>query len=191
MTDFTNILNFWFGSPDNPDYGKPKQAWFNKNPEFDLEVRSRFFSVYQQAAKGELNHWQKSPLSCLALIIILDQFSRNLFRNQPQAFATDTQALELAKYAVRQGFDQELLPAQRWFIYLPFEHSENLADQREAVRLFSSLLAHPESADPIKYAKLHLEVIEHFGRFPHRNEILGRQSTPKEIEFLKTPGSSF
>ena len=189
MTQSEEILNFWFGT-DPEDYGKPRQAWFVKKPQFDQAVRSHL-AVYQQAAAGKLDHWQDSPPSCLALILLLDQFPRNLFRRQPQAFASDPQALKFAKHAVAQGFDQQLLPVQRWFIYLPFEHSENLTDQRRCVELFSTLRNDPKSAEAIDYAERHLKVIERFGRFPHRNQILGRENTPEEAEFLKQPGSSF
>ncbi|MFP5269872.1 DUF924 family protein [Coleofasciculus sp.] len=125
------ILAFWFGTPDDPAYRKPRQAWFTKNPGFDEEVRSRFLEDYQQAAAGQLNHWQESPHTCLALILLLDQFPRNMFRGQPQAFATDSQALAAAQHAVSQGFDQTLISVQRWFIYMPYEHSENLAHQKK------------------------------------------------------------
>jgi uncharacterized protein (DUF924 family) len=148
-------------------------------------------STYRQAAEGKLNHWQEQPLSCLALIILLDQFPRNIFRDRPQAFATDAQALEFAQYAVDRGFDRQLLPVQRWFIYLPLEHSENLEHQQQAVKLFSTLKDDPDSASAIDYACHHLRIIERFGRFPHRNRILGRSTTPQEEEFLKQPGSSF
>jgi uncharacterized protein (DUF924 family) len=191
MSRVNEILEFWFGQPDDADYGKERKVWFTKNPDFDQEVRSRFLLDYQKAAAGELDDWKNSPLSCLALIILLDQFPRNLFRGQPQAFATDSQALAAAKYAVAQDFDKELLPIQRQFVYLPFEHSENLADQRQCIKLFSTLKDYPECATGIDYAYRHIKVIEQFGRFPHRNRILGRETTPTEAEFLKQPGSSF
>ena len=127
----------------------------------------------------------------MALIILFDQLPRNMFRNKPEAFGSDHLALECAKKAIEQNFDSSLLPIQRWFIYIPFEHSENLKDQRTCVKLFSSLEHHPESAGTIEYAHRHLEVIERFGRFPHRNVILGRESTKEELEFLQQPGSSF
>ncbi len=133
------ILDFWFGKPEARNYGKPRKYWFSKRQEFDEEIRSRFLSTYRQAAEGKLNHWQEQPLSCLALIILLDQFPRNMFRDRPQAFATDARALEFAQYALTRGFDRQLLPVQRWFIYLPLEHSENLEHQQQAVRLFSTL----------------------------------------------------
>ena len=191
MSQASEILEFWFGKPDDPNYGQPRKEWFIKKPQFDQEVRSRFLDDYQKAAAGELDHWKNSPQGCLALIILLDQFSRNMFRGQPQAFATDSQALTYAKYATDQGLDKELLPIQRLFIYLPFEHSENLADQHRCVELFSTLKDYPECASGVDYAYRHLSVIEKFGRFPHRNEILGRETTPEEAEFLKQPGSSF
>lgn len=191
MSQAQEILEFWFGKPGEEEYGKQRKQWFTKNEQFDEEVRSRFLATYQQAATGQLNEWKAEPLSCLALIIVLDQFSRNMFRGQPQAFATDSQALAMAKYAVTQDFDQQLLPLQRWFVYLPFEHSEDLADQQQSVELFSTLSDYPECAEAVDYAYRHLRVIERFGRFPHRNQILGRQTTPEEEEFLKQPGSSF
>lgn len=185
------VLNFWFGSPEDLDYGKPRQVWFQKNPEFDTEIRSRFLSLYEQAAQGKLNSWQNSPESCLALILLLDQFPRNLFRDQPKMFASDDQALAVAQYAVEQGYDQQLLDVQRWFIYLPFEHSEDLAMQYQSVALFSDLEDNPDNANTLDYAHRHFNVIKQFGRFPHRNAILGRESTPEEIAFLQQPGSSF
>lgn len=191
MQQAKEILEFWFGTPDDPDYGQQRKIWFTKNPEFDQEVRSRFLPYYNQAATGQLDDWQASPTSCLALIILLDQFPRNMFRGQPQAFATDSQALFFAQHAVAQKFDHELLPLQRWFIYMPFEHSENLEDQHQSVELFKTLSDQANLADGFDYAKRHLKVIERFGRFPHRNQILGRETTLEEAEFLKQPGSSF
>jgi uncharacterized protein (DUF924 family) len=191
MSQVQEILEFWFGKPDDLDYGKSRKVWFTKNPEFDREVRSRFLPVYQQAAAGELDDWKASPQGCLALIILLDQFPRNMFRGQSQAFATDPQALFYAKHAVTNGFDRELLPIQRQFIYLPFEHSENLTDQHQCIKLFSTLQDYPECISGVDYAHRHFQVIERFGRFPHRNEILGRETTPEEAEFLQQPGSSF
>jgi uncharacterized protein (DUF924 family) len=191
MSDFQSILDFWFGKPDEQNYGNPRQEWFIKNPSFDEEVRSRFLETYQKAVSGKLDFWQEFPLSCLALIIASDQFPRNMFRNKPQAFASDDRALQAAKYAVDRNFDKELLPVQRWFIYCPFEHSENLQDQQQCVELFTTLKDDPDSESAIDYAYRHLRVIERFGRFPHRNKILNRQNTPEEEEFLKQPGSSF
>lgn len=191
MLRANEILEFWFGKPDEAGYGQSRKVWFTKNPKFDQEVRSRFLNDYQQAAAGQLDNWKSSPLSCLALIILFDQFPRNMFRGQPQAFATDPQALTAAKHAIAQGFDKELLPLQRFFVYMPFEHSEKLADQQQSIELFLRLKDYPECASGVDYAHRHFKVIERFGRFPHRNEILGRETTPEEAEFLKQPGSSF
>ena len=191
MSEVAEILAVWFGSPEDSDYGKPRPVWFQKNAEFDEQIRTRFLKDYELAASGKLDSWKESPGSCLALILLLDQFPRNLFRGQARAFATDSQALEVSKSAVDRGFDRQMLPVQRWFIYLPFEHSENLADQEKAVELMGQLAGDPDSKSSIDYAVRHREVIEKFGRFPHRNSILGRESTPEEKEFLKQPGSSF
>lgn len=191
MSQPKKILDFWFGQPDGASYGKPRQVWFVKKPEFDHKMRTHFVSDYEQAAAGNLDDWKNSPQSCLALILLLDQFPRNMFRGTPQAFATDWQALSTAQYAIAQGYDREFLPVQRWFVYLPFEHSENLEHQNQAVALFEQLKDDPDSADAINYAISHREVILRFGRFPHRNAILGRVSTPNEQAFLQQPGSSF
>lgn len=186
------ILDFWFGAATDPHYGQPRKAWFIKNPDFDQQIRDRFLQIYRCAANGELQSWQDQPLPCLALVILLDQFPRNLFRGQPQAFATDPLALATARQGVERGFDHQLLPVQRWFLYLPFEHSEDLADQQRSVDLFQQLdPSDPENANCLDYARRHLAVIQRFGRFPHRNSILNRPSTPEEIEFLKQPGSAF
>ncbi len=191
MSRVDEILNFWFGSPDEPGYGKQRAVWFTKDEEFDEKVRSRFLPDYNLAASGQLDRWQNTPLSCLALIILLDQFPRNMFRGEPKAFATDSLALAAAQHAVAQKFDRQLIPVQRCFIYLPFEHSENLENQQQAVALFEQLRHYPDTASDIDYAYQHLEIIERFGRFPHRNQILGRETTPEESAFLQQPGSSF
>ncbi|MBD2203295.1 DUF924 domain-containing protein [Calothrix sp. FACHB-1219] len=191
MSQVKAILEFWFGHPDEPGYGKLRDFWFKATPDFDWELTSRFLEAYQQAAAGLLDDWVNSPESCLALILLLDQFPRNMFRGTPQAFSTDWEALSVAQQAVAKGYDREFLPVQRWFIYLPFEHSENLEDQRRCIKLFQQISHDRESAIAIKSAFKHLEIIERFGRFPHRNLILGRPSTPEEIEFLQQPDSSF
>lgn len=191
MSQANEILDFWFGSPDEPEYGKPRKVWFVKEPEFDEELRRRFLTDYEKAAGGNLDEWKDSPSECLALILLLDQFPRNIFRETPQAFATDWEALSTAHQAIAQGYDRKLLNVQRWFIYLPFEHSENIEHQRQSVKLFQKLSGDKQSAKAIESAIRHRSVIERFGRFPHRNIILGRPSTPEEKEFLKQPGSRF
>ena len=185
------VLDFWFGRSHSPEYGKVQKKWFEKNADFDAEVRSRFLLQYELAASGQLDSWQDSPDNCLALILLLDQFPRNMFRGTPQAFATDSKALATAEYAVNNKFDRELLTVKKLFIYLPFEHSENLEKQQKSVELFRRLSGDTDSDSVIEYAMQHLEIIQRFGRFPHRNQILGRETTPEEAEFLKQPGSGF
>jgi uncharacterized protein (DUF924 family) len=183
------VLLFWFGPPS--ERGKAHKHWFVKSEAFDLEVRERFLAVYEDAAAGKLAHLKESAADCLALIVLLDQFPRNMFRGTARAFATDPLALEIARRAVARGFDRSLLPMERLFVYLPFEHSENLADQERACDLTQPLdLVAPE-LKAYSYALAHRDIIRRFGRFPHRNAILGRASTPEELEFLKGPGSSF
>lgn len=191
MASVEEIIGFWFGNPIEP-YSQRRKLWFSKDPAFDQRLRDRFRSTYEQAAAGELDSWQASPLNCLALILLLDQFSRNMFRGEPRAFATDPQARIIARQAIAQKFDQQLEPVQRFFFYLPLEHSEDLADQEQSVALYQALVTHfPELQDGLEYAIRHRDVIQQFGRFPHRNAILNRPSTAQEIEFLKQPGSSF
>ncbi|KZL48356.1 hypothetical protein A2T98_18495 [Nodularia spumigena CENA596] len=191
MLQAKTILEFWFGHPDAPDYGKPKADWFRETAEFDQEIRNQFLPDYQKAAAGYLDDWIDSAETCLALILLLDQFPRNMFRDTPEAFATDWEALSAAQHAVVQGYDCQFLPVQRWFIYLPFEHSENLTHQRQSVKLFQQLSHDRDSAKAIEQSLIHLAIIERFGRFPHRNSILGRNSTASEKKFLHQPSSWF
>lgn len=194
MSAAEQILHFWFGTPGTAaaTYPQRRKLWFQKHDETDQEIRDRFLPFYQQAVAGELAPWEAEPASCLALILLLDQFPRNLFRGTAQAFASDAQALAVANRAIDRQFDQALPPIQRLFVYLPFEHSETMPDQQRSVHLFGELVnANPELLDVFDYANRHLAVIKRFGRFPHRNASLGRSSTPEEIEFLKQPGSSF
>jgi uncharacterized protein (DUF924 family) len=183
------LLLFWFGPPG--ERGRPQKRWFVKSEAFDREVRERFLPLYEEAAAGRLSYLKEGPTGCLALILLLDQLPRNMFRGTPRAFATDPLALAAARHAVDREFDQRMLPVERMFVYLPFEHSEALADQLTACALAKPLDAYPETSDAYRYAVLHRDVIQRFGRFPHRNAILGRASTPEEAEFLEQPGSSF
>lgn len=181
------VLDFWFGAPGSVDYGKPRVVWFRKADAFDALIRQRFARLHEQAASGKLAHWCASPLTLLALIIVLDQFSRNLFRDSCQAFATDAMALDGARRMTALGWDQRLHAVERGFVYLPFEHAEDIEAQRTAVRLFGAL----GRADLLEWAQKHYAIIERYGRFPHRNALLARGSTPDEIEFLQQPGSRF
>lgn len=186
-----SVLAFWFGTPDAPDYGRPRREWFAKSAAFDALVRTRFAGTLEAAARGELEGWCATPAGALALVIVLDQFPRNIHRGTARAFATDAPALRTARDMVARGDDRLLLPVQRHFVYLPFEHAENLAMQEESVRLFETLRGDPHSEEAIDYAYRHHAIIERFGRFPHRNAMLGRPSTTEEIEFLRQPGSGF
>ena len=175
------ILNFWFGEPNSSTYAQYKDFWFQSTPELDQQIKKQFEPLYEKAVKGELDSLTQTPEGSLALIILLDQFPRNMYRGTPQAFASDAKALKIAKEAVEKKFDQNLLPRQRTFLYLPLEHSENSEDQEQSVKLFEAI--GDELA--LKYAIEHRDVIAQFGRFPYRNAILGRKSTPEEITFLE------
>jgi uncharacterized protein (DUF924 family) len=183
------VLRFWFG--EGADYGKARKAWFEKNADFDREIGARFLSLHEQAAAGEMDSWRTLPGECLALVIALDQFPRNLFRGEARAFASDARALDAARRALDAGHDAGMLPVERQFLYLPFEHSEAMDDQWRALALFGPLAPWPGMADVFSYAVRHWDIVRRFGRFPHRNAALGRASTPEEIEFLKQPGSGF
>jgi len=185
------VLDFWFGAPGSPERGKPRNVWFKKSEAFDRELRHRFLARHESAAAGTLAAWDETPLSLLALIIVLDQFPRNMFREEARAFATDAAALAAAQRMVERTWDHDLKPLERSFSYLPFEHAEDLAQQQRSVALFERLAADSGLADPLTWAQKHYDVIARFGRFPHRNQVLGRISTPEEIEFLKQAGSSF
>lgn len=175
------IVEYWFGEAVKP-------YWFAPTPSFDRQVADMLLEPHERAAAGRLDHWLDDVDGCLALCILLDQVPRNVFRGTPRAFATDEKARAVARHAVQNDIDLECVPEERMFLYLPFEHDEDLNSQRLAVQLFRERVCAPE---PIEWAERHLAVIERFGRFPHRNAILGRESTPEEAEFLKQPGSAF
>ena len=187
MSAVEAIHEFWFG----PRPGPARAEWFRKDAAFDAEIRRRFGALHGQAGRHELERWRAEPRSMLALVLLLDQFSRNLFRDDPRAFANDRHALECAREAVARGDDRAMLPVERQFLYLPFEHSEALEDQRRGVELMRQLDGFEETRGVSEWAVKHQVIIERFGRFPHRNACLGRASTPEEVEFLKQPGSGF
>jgi uncharacterized protein (DUF924 family) len=178
----SEVLRFWFG--EGADYGVEHKRWFQKDSAFDAEVRRRFVGLHEELAQG--GAWLDTPHDCLARIVVLDQFPRNMFRGTPRAFATDALALSAARHAIASGYDRGWQRVEKIFGYLPFEHSESLADQERACELMR-----PLGEELYDYALRHHRIIERFGRFPHRNAILGRESTPEEIEFLKQPGSGF
>lgn len=177
-----DVLDFWFGI--GADYGKRHKRWFEKDAAFDAEIAERFLPLYEELAQSSA--WLDNASGCLARIVVLDQFPRQMFRGKPRAFASDPLALQAARLALERRYDEGRLPVEQLFLYLPFEHSEVLADQQRACELMR-----PLGDELYDYAVRHKAIIERFGRFPHRNSILGRESTAEEIEFLKTPGSSF
>ncbi len=184
-----DVLDFWFGS--GSDYGKRHKRWFAKDPAFDAELRGRFSKLLDDLLEGKHRQWLADRRACLARIIALDQFPRQIHRGSPGAFAGDALALEAARHALANRHDADMLPVERLFTYLPFEHSELLADQERACELMRPLAQFADTDDALRYAEAHRAIIARFGRFPHRNAILGRASTPEEIEFLKQPGSAF
>ena len=170
------VLAFWRAA--GPD------RWFDKDAAFDAEIARRFLPTYEAAAAGRLADWEATPEGTLALLIVLDQFPRNMFRNDARAYAADPLARELASRAIDRGFDAQVPLAERSFFYLPFEHSEDLADQERCVALNRA----SGDADALKWAELHADIIRRFGRFPHRNAALGRATTPDEQAFLDGGG---
>ncbi len=193
------ILEFWFGSALPGDAPTPERLrfWFNGGEEADRLIRDGYAAVLQRGAEGELDHWDETPRGSLALIVLLDQFPRNIHRDTPAAYACDPKALDVALRGLERGFDRPLAMMERAFFYLPLEHAEDLALQERSVALFGRLR---DDAPPAlkgvcdsfyDYAVRHRDIIARFGRFPHRNRVLGRESSAEEIEFLKEPGSSF
>ncbi|WP_322033336.1 DUF924 family protein [Paraburkholderia sp. J76] len=187
-----DVLDFWFGAPGSEEFGSERKMWFRKNAAFDATLRERFGALLDAACAGELDAWCETPEGALALVIVLDQFSRNCHRGTPRAFCADDKALRIARAMVASGADRRLPTLQhRSFAYLPFEHAEDAEAQRESLRLFGELAQDPEAKDYYDYAVRHANIIERFGRFPHRNGQLGRVSTDEETAFLRERGSSF
>jgi uncharacterized protein (DUF924 family) len=184
------ILDFWFGPPGSADYGTTRDAWFRKNADFDAEIRLRFGATIEAALGGGLADWT-APRAALARVLVLDQFTRNCYRDSARAFAGDAQALAAATAAVDQEQEGELIPVERWFLYMPFEHAESPGAQERSLTLFTRLAHETGLADPLVWAEKHAAVIRRFGRYPHRNALLGRESTLEEIAFLATQGSNF
>ena len=193
------ILDFWFGPPDDPGHGQPRLAWFRKDEVFDAQIQQRFGPLIEAALLADdsdsSRDWITHPLQAqpaLARLLLLDQFTRNVFRGTARAFVGDAQALHIARALVASGRDRDLTGVQRQFVYLPFEHAEDHSHQRTSVQLFQQL-GHddPTLAGLVDWAQRHADIVARFGRFPHRNAQLGRASTDDELAFLQTPGSGF
>jgi uncharacterized protein (DUF924 family) len=195
------IVDFWFvprpgernaaEASSTPAGLVARDIWFRKDDAFDAGIRERFGVALAAGIAGAFGNWCNEPRGCLARVVLLDQFTRNAFRGTPDAFAGDPGALATAEDAIERRFDRALAPRERWFLYMPFEHSESLAQQDRGVALFEELAAQTGLDEPLPWALRHRDVIRRFGRFPHRNDILGRASTPEEVAFLKEPGSRF
>lgn len=188
--DSQAVLDFWFGASGDAEAGTVRALWFTKSRDTDQLIRETFGTTVDAALRSDGAPGGNSPREVLASILVLDQFPRNIYRDTARSFAGDAKALRLASELVDRGDDLRLQLFERWFAYMPFEHSEFLNDQEESVRLFQQL-ADDGLADPLSWAIKHLDVIKRFGRFPHRNSLLGRVSTAEEIEFLREPGSRF
>jgi uncharacterized protein (DUF924 family) len=183
------LLDFWFGTPGDPLREQHRDIWFKSTPTHDDRLREMFLRDYERAAAGELSNWEATPESALALVLLFDQIPRNIFRATPRCYATDAMARAIADRAMARGFDMQVPPAWRLFFYMPLHHSENLADQQRAMALVASLpdRGDPERGENRRYGLPYVDVIARFGRFPHRNAILGRESTPEETAFLAQP----
>ena len=179
----SEILTFWYGHTDLTREMERREIWFRSEPAFDAEITTRFQEIHERAGGGAFDHFMDIPSACLALAIILDQFPRNMYRGSPRSFGTDAKAREVARIALDRGHDQVMSSWHRAFLYLPFEHSENMDDQDRACALYETL-GHERS---LQAALDHREAIRRFGRFPHRNAVLGRANTPEETEYLKDP----
>lgn len=188
----SDVLDFWFAPPGDAQHNRTRGAWFKKDDAFDAQIRERFGQLIESGLTGALDAWDETVEGALAKIIVLDQFTRNAYRGTARSFAGDARALATARTLVANGRDRALPGVRRQFVYLPFEHAEDLAAQEESMRLFRTLAAdEPSLADLVTWADRHRAIVARFGRFPHRNAILGRPSTPEEESFLHEPGSSF
>jgi uncharacterized protein (DUF924 family) len=180
------LIDVWFGPPGDPGREQPREIWFKSTEKFDASLRQAFLADYEAAAAGALREWEALPEGALALVLLLDQIPRNIFRGKPRTYATDAAACAAADRALEKGFDRMVPLVWRRFFYMPFHHSENIEDQRRSVALFDALPRNPDRRDSLRrYGRPYVEVIERFGRFPHRNAILDRKSTPDEITFLE------
>jgi uncharacterized protein (DUF924 family) len=200
MTTPEEIVAFWFDDPAL-EKGDHPQKWWTKDPDFDEEIRARFGDDIERAKQGEYDDWAAEPDGMLALVLLLDQFTRNVYRDTPEAFSGDEKALALSRAAIERGLDLQLDVPQRAFLYMPLEHAEYAGAQEQSIAAFERLAADARLIEDdrwtamadlfLDFAHQHKEIIDRFGRYPHRNEILGRETTDEEAEFLQEPGSSF
>jgi uncharacterized protein (DUF924 family) len=185
------ILDFWFGEQGSAEHGAARELWFRKDAAVDAEIRRRFGAAVETALAGGHADWTAMPQGALARILLLDQFTRNIYRDTAGAFAGDALALQTADAAVARGDDAALIAVERWFLYMPFEHAESLAAQQRSLELFARLRDDSGLAAPLEWAEKHAAIVRRFGRYPHRNAVLGRESTPEELAFLAQKGSRF
>lgn len=185
------LLEFWFGAPGSPEHDTPRKLWFERNDDFDAALRARFGADHARACAGGCDDWCETAEGALALVLLLDQLSRNLHRGEARAFAQDAQARDVARRALAHGFDRAVAPVRRLFFYLPLMHSEEIADQEHCLTLVAAMPASAERDSSLASARRHRDIVARFGRFPHRNLALGRASTAAETEFLAGPNSSF
>ena len=190
-----DVIEFWFGSAAYEGAAPPEvqSRWWKKDAAFDAEIATRFGETHTDAVRGALNDWFGTARGRLALVIVIDQFSRQMFRGDRKSWAWDRRALEIAMMSIKDGMDRELTPQQRVFLYMPLMHSEDRTAHELSIEVFSRLAeeAPAIAANNVNYAQMHKDIVDRFGRYPHRNSILGRESTPEELEFLTQPGSSF
>jgi uncharacterized protein (DUF924 family) len=192
MSLVRSVLEFWFGAPGSAEHGRAREVWFRQDPAFDAEIRRHFAKDAARAARGEHDRLLADAEGALALVIMLDQFPRNLYRGDPKTYAADAKARLAADHAIGARFDERARPVERQFFYLPFMHSEQAQDQDRSVELYRRLAeAEPGLANCHTYALRHRDIIRRFGRFPHRNAVLGRETSEAELAFLKEPGLSF
>ena len=185
------LLDFWFGAPGTPECDELRKVWFKPDPAFDAALGERFAEDQRRAAAGGCDHWRVACDPALALLLLLDQLPRNLYRGRAESFGCDARARAAARQAIARGFDRMVLPVRRSFFYLPFEHSEVLADQELALALYAAMPPGPHYDSGLDFARRHHAVIARFGRFPHRNQALGRVSTPEEEAFLASRDAPF
>jgi uncharacterized protein (DUF924 family) len=191
MSGWREIYEFWFGKPNSHGHGDVREFWFGAGLSVDEEIRQRFLGHYESAAAGQLGHWKDEARSWITLIVLLDQFPRNIFRGDKRSFATDPLALEYARGLTSSSSHSDLITVEKLFAYLPFEHSEDVEDQKKCLNLYRSIDPHQKKEEWLDYARQHSDIIDQFRRFPHRNAILARESTWEEEKWLATNDQRF